>query len=213
MEGPGEAEQEIPPRPPSRRCPPLHRQHRMEVEELQPPSSLPLHHTTNDHFPEDIRGYRHIPGPAPQLLPGFPAQLLPPSSPLPRQRSSATPVSSPGERLHHRLGAIGRVHSAPPEVDRRQLGEYPLSPPPSYEEVLKQPRGPPPSYEASELPSEPSRRGLCRGGHSLPGGRVLGRQPAQDIPDIYWEQAARELDFCTCRKCQVTNISQGTWGQ
>ena len=31
------------------------------------PSSLPLHHTTNDHFPEDIRGYTHIPGPAPQM--------------------------------------------------------------------------------------------------------------------------------------------------
>ena len=29
------------------------------------------------------------------------------------------------------------------------------------------------------------------------------RLPAQDIPDIYWEQAARELDFCTCRKCRV----------
>ena len=29
------------------------------------------------------------------------------------------------------------------------------------------------------------------------------RSAAQDIPDIYWEQAARELDFCTCRKCQV----------
>ena len=33
--------------------------------------------------------------------------------------------------------------------------------------------------------------------------RVLTRSRAQDIPDIYWEQAARELDFCTCRKCQV----------
>ena len=31
------------------------------------PSSLPLHHTTNDHFPEDIRGYTHIPGPPPQM--------------------------------------------------------------------------------------------------------------------------------------------------
>ena len=31
------------------------------------------------------------------------------------------------------------------------------------------------------------------------------RSPAQDIPDIYWEQAARELDFCTCRKCQVSH--------
>ena len=27
---------------------------------------------------------------------------------------------------------------------------------------------------------------------------------AEEIPDIYWEQAARELDFCTCRKCQVS---------
>merc|ERR1712110_1222486 len=26
---------------------------------------------------------------------------------------------------------------------------------------------------------------------------------AEEIPDIYWEQAARELDFCTCRKCQA----------
>ena len=33
------------------------------------------------------------------------------------------------------------------------------------------------------------------------------RSPAQDIPDIYWEQAARELDFCTCRKCQVLRSS------
>ena len=29
---------------------------------------------------------------------------------------------------------------------------------------------------------------------------------AEEIPDIYWEQAARELDFCTCRKCQVMNF-------
>ena len=35
-------------------------------------------------------------------------------------------------------------------------------------------------------------------------GRGLSRASAQDIPDIYWEQAARELDFCTCRKCQVS---------
>ncbi len=27
---------------------------------------------------------------------------------------------------------------------------------------------------------------------------------AEEIPDVYWEQAARELDFCTCRKCQVS---------
>ena len=29
---------------------------------------------------------------------------------------------------------------------------------------------------------------------------------AEEIPDIYWEQAARELDFCTCRKCQVIKL-------
>ena len=34
---------------------------------------------------------------------------------------------------------------------------------------------------------------------------MSSRSPAQDIPDIYWEQAARELDFCTCRKCQVSH--------
>ena len=39
------------------------------------PSSLPLHHTTNDHFPEDIRGYTHIPGPAPQM-PRFQQDLI-----------------------------------------------------------------------------------------------------------------------------------------
>ena len=36
------------------------------------------------------------------------------------------------------------------------------------------------------------------------GSRQLTRSSrAEEIPDIYWEQAARELDFCTCRKCQV----------
>ena len=42
---------------------------------------------------------------------------------------------------------------------------------------------------------------------SLPSPRVRGglmrSARAEEIPDIYWEQAARELDFCTCRKCQV----------
>jgi hypothetical protein len=41
------------------------------------------------------------------------------------------------------------------------------------------------------------------GSRSLPVYRRLSRGQAEDIPDIYWEQAARELDFCTCRKCQV----------
>ena len=36
---------------------------------------------------------------------------------------------------------------------------------------------------------------------------------AEEIPDIYWEQAARELDFCTCRKCQVSVGSFFPWNQ
>ena len=35
---------------------------------------------------------------------------------------------------------------------------------------------------------------------------LLRSSRAEEIPDIYWEQAARELDFCTCRKCQVSWI-------
>jgi hypothetical protein len=38
--------------------------------------------------------------------------------------------------------------------------------------------------------------------------RRLSRGQAEDIPDIYWEQAARELDFCTCRKCQVEALQE-----
>ena len=101
VDGQPQAEEPTPPPPrpsPAHRPPPLHRQHRMEVEEVTivnqnihhiielresllskvtpsnnhsqvvpPPTSLPLHPTTNDNFPEDIRGYTHIPGPAPKL--------------------------------------------------------------------------------------------------------------------------------------------------
>ena len=206
--------------PPAPRSPPptprphtLHRQHRLEVEDPLPPSTLPLHHTTNDHFPDDIRGYRHIPGPPPDLphaAPGLLVGLPQDAPPVLRQRSAASPLPSPGEpRAPGRtasLAHIGRVHSAPPAGDRPPLlAEYPMSPPPSYEDVLKQPRGLPPSYDASQQAGEgwEGRRGVCRAGHSLPGRAPMARAPAQDIPDIYWEQAARELDFCTCRKCQV----------
>jgi len=223
---PAEAEQPTPPPPrpsPAHRPPPLHRQHRMEVEEVVPhlplPSSLPLHHTTNDHFPEDIRGYTHIPGPAPQM-PRFPhgvtvslplATLTPLACTLDLQTQHTTTGHESRHTREARLATFGRVHSAPPAVDRLPSTEYPVSPPPSYEEVLKQPRGPPPSYDATVLGATTScmdgggRRGICRAGHSLPGPRTatLTRSPAQDIPDIYWEQAARELDFCTCRKCQA----------
>merc|ERR1719350_1225311 len=60
----------------------------------------------------------------------------------------------------------------------------------------------------SEDRGHEERRRLCHSPHSMPGSRIsrrerLSRSTAQDIPDIYWEQAARELDFCTCRKCQA----------
>ena len=112
------------------------------------------------------------------------------------------------------MGDIGRVHSAPPAVRRGESAQhsYPISPPPAYEEVLKQPRVPPPSYEEAQRSASEERAGVGGqarrgGGHTVRpgrGGRGLSRTAAQDIPDIYWEQAARELDFCTCRKCQVS---------
>ena len=80
------------------------------------------------------------------------------------------------------------------------------------QDVLKQPRQPPPSYEEAQQQQRspcPAERGgpvRSRPLHPSPQrrpGPALARAPAQDIPDIYWEQAARELDFCTCRKCQA----------
>jgi len=237
-----------------RRPYPFRRQERMDTEEsfsanlnearlqtpLKPPSTLEIP-AYFEAFPSDIRDYHHIPGPAPDIppqpQPRFPHGLtvnLGRDLPLPRQRSSATPATSPGEfqgasTRSLRIGDIGRVHSAPPAIRRQEV--YPTSPPPAYDEVLKQPRPPPPTYDEAQMfqrspncqersASEErgmagTRRGFAHSPHSLPGSRAsstprhgrgqnpLARAPAQDIPDIYWEQAARELDFCTCRKCQA----------
>lgn len=99
--------------------------------------------------------------------------------------------------------------------------------------IKLQPRAGPPSYEEALCSSVTSwRLGTLRSlsaderfstGHPSPpppfrssnGGRnnsssIMSPRPlvrssrAEEIPDIYWEQAARELDFCTCRKCQVS---------
>lgn len=237
-----------------RRPYPFRRQERMDTEDsfsthpnearlqlpLKPPSTLEIP-AYFEEFPSDIRDYHHIPGPAPDIppqpQPRFPHGLtvnLSRDLPLPRQRSSATPSTSPGEFLgvstrSLRMGDIGRVHSAPPAVRRQEV--YPTSPPPAYDEVLKQPRPPPPTYDEAQMfqrspncqersASEDragggNRRSFVHSPHSLPSSRSsstprhgrgqgsLARAPAQDIPDIYWEQAARELDFCTCRKCQA----------
>jgi len=56
---------------------------------------------------------------------------------------------------------------------------------------------PPPAFRSSRGSSSGTGAGAAR---------MLTRSRAEDIPDIYWEQAARELDFCTCRKCQVRII-------
>jgi len=55
---------------------------------------------------------------------------------------------------------------------------------------------------ATSHPSPPPPfRGRNSSGSNL---RPLTRSSrVEEIPDIYWEQAARELDFCTCRKCQA----------
>ena len=60
----------------------------------------------------------------------------------------------------------------------------------------------------------PPFRGRNNSGNNL---RSLNSRPltrssrAEEIPDIYWEQAARELDFCTCRKCQVSGLFYGLY--
>ena len=86
---------------------------------------------------------------------------------------------------------IGRVHSAPPAVRRAEppAPSYPSSPPPAYEEVLKQPRLPPPSYDeaqmmhtrgqersVSEDRGHEERRRLCHSPHSMPGSRISRRE-------------------------------------
>jgi len=166
----------------------------------KPPDSLDInaaYNTSGTEYPADIRGYHHIPGPAPEI-PRFPHGLCVPL-PLPRQRS--TPYNNL-ERAPRR-GILGRSQTAPPGPERGD-GCYPNSPPPPYEDIVKFPH-PPPSYDEATTTCAERRQGFEDGySRSLPTGRAsLSRGVAEDIPDIYWEQAARELDFCTCRKCQA----------
>ena len=64
--------------------------------------------------------------------------------------------------------------------------------------------------EERTLPTAGLAAAAASGTASTSSGGLRGRRAymvrssrAEEIPDIYWEQAARELDFCTCRKCQV----------
>ena len=61
------------------------------------------------------------------------------------------------------------------------------------------------SLSEDRATSHPSPPPPFRGRNSSGNLRPLTRSSrVEEIPDIYWEQAARELDFCTCRKCQVS---------
>jgi len=60
------------------------------------------------------------------------------------------------------------------------------------------------SLSEDRATSHPSPPPPFRGRNSSGNLRPLTRSSrVEEIPDIYWEQAARELDFCTCRKCQA----------
>ncbi len=56
------------------------------------------------------------------------------------------------------------------------------------------------------MPTSGSRGGASSSAARVPSASrhlLVRSSRAEEIPDVYWEQAARELDFCTCRKCQV----------
>merc|ERR1712223_1795628 len=132
-----------------------------------------------------------------------------------------------------RSGALYRAHTDPTSSNSNfecNQQKTPNSPPPTYEEVLSTrmvtslrlasqqhhssalpgtssggPGGQIRSLSEDRATSHPSPpppfRGRNSSGSNL---RPLTRSSrVEEIPDIYWEQAARELDFCTCRKCQA----------
>ena len=192
--------------------------------------AAPSASVTSPNSPFRDHGLRTPPGP--------PTPLLPPLSLAIRTRRGEQ------QRMAHemveylvppsRSSMLSRAHTDPSSqtYHRRQL--TPVSPPPAYEEVVKEPRVAPPSYEEALSTQTSSLRLNPRslshdeasGSHPSPPPPFRGRSNvnqfasslsvpsprpsrltrssrAEEIPDIYWEQAARELDFCTCRKCQV----------
>ena len=98
----------------------------------------------------------------------------------------------------------------------KYLSFQPRVAPPSYEEALSSRMltslrlGPGGFRSLSEdrATNHPSPPPPFRGRNSSGNIRMpLTRSSrVEEIPDIYWEQAARELDFCTCRKCQVRTL-------
>uniref|UniRef100_A0A0K2TML9 Uncharacterized protein n=1 Tax=Lepeophtheirus salmonis TaxID=72036 RepID=A0A0K2TML9_LEPSM len=166
----------------------------------------------------------------------------------PRDHGMCTPPAPPNSlTIRHPRGACTSVIGLPtteacgrtlerahtdPNSSLDHFSLLPGSPPPPYDDVIKQKqeqghRPAPPTYEealnnrlkdirlSSTNRSQSEDRTVATSGshaHSNPSllrhmsvgprPRTLTRARAEDIPDIYWEQAARELDFCTCRKCQ-----------
>ena len=65
---------------------------------------------------------------------------------------------------------------------------------------------PPPPFRGRpmERGGGPSHQQQLSSSMPTPRRNLVRSTRVEEIPDIYWEQAARELDFCTCRKCQVS---------
>ncbi|XP_059086887.1 uncharacterized protein LOC131883420 isoform X2 [Tigriopus californicus] len=118
-----------------------------------------------------------------------------------------------------RAAVLGRAHTDPTSLfadDSSRIFGHPTSPPPTYSDVLKQNRLAPPSYEEAlcarvsdmrlrqtPMRSHSEERTLPTRSRRATARPLTRSSRAEEIPDIYWEQAARELDFCTCRRCQA----------
>ncbi|CAB4055694.1 unnamed protein product [Lepeophtheirus salmonis] len=144
----------------------------------------------------------------------------------PRDHGMCTPPAPPNSlTIRHPRGACTSVIGLPtteacgrtlerahtdPNSSLDHFSLLPGSPPPPYDDVIKQKqeqghRPAPPTYEEAlnNLVLMHTQIHLFFAHMAVgPRPRTLTRARAEDIPDIYWEQAARELDFCTCRKCQ-----------
>lgn len=211
-----------PPRRPWRLKPSVRRQARLELDVPAPENVGDLGNATS---PSRDHGLRTPPGPPVQLRPRRPTTLGEGGG---SQRYATHLMASDMTGLlapPSRTAALARAHTDPTSSCYENQ-PTPNSPPPTYEEVMKEPRVAPPSYEEAlstrmltslrigpggfrslsedRATNHPSPPPPFRGRNSSGNIRPLTRSSrVEEIPDIYWEQAARELDFCTCRKCQA----------
>eukprot|EP00093_Oithona_nana_P014695 14695.XXX_389920_391757_1 [CDS] Oithona nana genome sequencing. len=214
-----------PPRRPWRLKPSVRRQARLELDVPAPENVGDLGNATS---PSRDHGLRTPPGPPVQLRPRRPTTLGENQEGSGSQRYATHLMASDMTGLlapPSRTAALARAHTDPTSTCYENQ-PTPNSPPPTYEEVMKEPRVAPPSYEEAlssrmltslrigpggfrslsedRATNHPSPPPPFRGRNSSGNIRPLTRSSrVEEIPDIYWEQAARELDFCTCRKCQA----------